>query len=159
MKQISFWLAIAQAVCLLVLFPLILNAREVNFVKKPLVTDVLVGIELNKTRITIEISKPTNIRYILSPDNSAIFVVFPNVEWTAQPFEPRHSKGQIIEFRYSPHAGGGTFSILTDQPVSITEPILEKATTKNGYKIIIELTAKNDPVNNRVTQNTPKLNQ
>lgn len=111
----------------------------VNFVKKPKVTDIHVESYLNKTRVLIDISRPTNLRYDISSSGTAVFLQFPNVDWLASPFEPRHFAGNVLEFRYSPETNGGRFNILTDGPVSINKPFLLKPTEKFGHRIVIEL--------------------
>ena len=72
----------------------------VNFVKKPTVTDVRVEKLDNKTRVVIHVSRPTNLRYDISANGTAVFLQFPNIKWIASPFEPRHSNGKVLEFRY-----------------------------------------------------------
>ena len=111
----------------------------VNFVKKPTVTDVRVEKLDNKTRVIIHVSRPTNLRYEISANGTAVFLQFPNIKWIASSFEPRHSNGKVLEFRYSPSSNGGHFNILTDGPVSIDRPILLKPNAKYGYRIIIDL--------------------
>ena len=111
----------------------------VNFVKKPTVTDVRVEKLSIKTRVVIHLSRPTNLRYDISANGTAVFLQFPNIKWIASPFEPRHSNGKVLEFRYSPSSNGGHFNILTDGPVSIDRPILLKPNGKYGYRIIIDL--------------------
>ena len=108
-------------------------------VAKAIVSDVRVGLHSDKTRIVLDISYPTNFRYHVSADGTAVFIDLPAVEWNASPFEPRHFKGKILEFRYSPEANGGRFNILTDGPVSINEPFFVKPEEKRGHRIVIDL--------------------
>ena len=103
------------------------------------VTNVRVGKHSDKTRVVLDISQPTDFRYHIAADGTAVFVDLPGVEWTASPFEPRHSKGQVVEFRYSPKANGGRFNILTDGPVSINKPFFVKPGGKFGHRIVIDL--------------------
>ena len=117
----------------------------VNFVKKPTVTDVRVEKLGNKTRVAIHVSRPTNLRYDISANGTAVFLQFPNIKWIASPFEPRHSNGKVLEFRYSPGSNGGHFNILTDGPVSINRPTLLKPSGKYGYRIIIDLVPESYP--------------
>ena len=48
----------------------------VNFVKKPTVTDVRVEKLGNKTRVVIHVSRPTNLRYDISANGTAVFLQF-----------------------------------------------------------------------------------
>ena len=75
------------------------------------ITNVRVGKHSDKTRVVLDISRPTDFRYYVSADGTAVFVDLPDVKWTASPFEPRHSKGQVVEIRYSPKVNGGRFNI------------------------------------------------
>ena len=107
--------------------------------EKAIVTNVRVGVHTEKTRIVLDITQPTGFRYNVSSDGTAVFINLPDIEWTAAPFEPRHSKGKILEFRYSPVANGGRFNILTDRPVSISEPFFVRPGENRGHRIVIDL--------------------
>ena len=124
----------------------------VNFVEKPAVTDVRVKKLTDKTRVVIDVSRPTNLRYDISSNGTAVFLQFPNIEWIADPFEPRHSNGNVLEFRYSPSSNGGRFNILTDGPVSIIRPILLKPNGKYGHRIVIDLVPERYPGQRLITQ-------
>jgi len=125
---------------------------SVNFTKKPEVTDVQVETYLNITRVLINVSRPTNLRYDLSSNGTVVFLQFPNVDWTASPFEPRHFAGKVLEFKYSPETNGGRFSILTDGPVSINKPFMVKPSEKFGHRIVIELIPEAYPGQRLLTQ-------
>ena len=106
---------------------------------KTTVTNVRVGAHSDKTRIVLDISKPTDFGYQLSADKKAVFIELPGVNWTAPPFEPRHFKGSLLEFHFSPVATGGSFNILTDRPVSIRKPFFVGPGGKHGHRIVIDL--------------------
>ena len=106
---------------------------------KAMVTNVRVGAHRDKTRVVLDISKPTDFGYDLSADKKAVFIELPGVKWTAPPFEPRHFRGNILEFHFSPVATGGRFNILTDQPVSIRKPFFVGPSGKHGHRIVIDL--------------------
>ena len=128
----------------------------ISFVEKPTVTDVQVETHLNITRVLINISRPTNLRYDISSNGTAVFLKFPNVDWIASPFEPRHFAGNVLEFRYSPESNGGRFSILTDGPVSVNKPFLVRSTGTFGHRIVIELVPEAYPGQRLLTQHENK---
>jgi len=110
---------------------------------KSIVTNVRVGAHTDKTRVVLDISKPTDLHYDVSANGKAVFIELPGVEWSASSFEPRHSRGSVLEFHYSPKASGGSFNILTDQPVSIAKPFLVEPGGERGHRIVIDLIPSN----------------
>ena len=110
---------------------------------KSIVTNVRVGAHSDKTRVVLDISKPTDLHYDVSANGKAVFIELPGVEWSASSFEPRHSRGSVLEFHYSPMASGGSFNILTDQPVSIAKPFLVEPGGGRGHRIVIDLIPSN----------------
>ncbi|MDC0189782.1 outer membrane beta-barrel protein [Rhodospirillales bacterium] len=110
---------------------------------KSIVTNVRVGAHTDKTRVVLDISKPTDLHYDVSDNGKAVFIQLPGIEWSASSFEPRHSKGSVLEFRYSPLASGGSFNILTDQPVSIAKPFMVEPGGGRGHRIVIDLIPSN----------------
>ena len=58
---------------------------------KSIVTDVRVGAHTDKTRVVLDISKPTDLHYDVSANGKAVFIELPGIEWSASSFEPRHS--------------------------------------------------------------------
>ena len=106
------------------------------------VTNVRVGKHSDKTRVVLDISHPTSLRYDTSADDQAVFIELPNVKWAASPFEPRHSKGKVLEFRYSPTKTGSLFNILTDGPVTVKRPFILKPAGRSGHRVVIDLIPK-----------------
>ena len=123
---------------------------------KATITNVRVGTNTNKTRVVLDISRPIDFRYHISVDGTAVFIDLPRIEWTAPPFELRHSKGKIIEFRYSPKTNGGRFNILTDGPVSIKKPFFVKPEGRRGHRIVIDIVPSNDPEQLKVKRDTSR---
>jgi len=103
------------------------------------VTDVRIGAHKGKTRVVLDVSKPTDLRYEVSADGSVVFIDLPSINWTATQFEGRHFKGLITDFRFSPEAGGGRFNILADGPVRIKKPFFVRPSGKQGHRIVIDL--------------------
>ena len=103
------------------------------------VTDVRVGAHKGKTRVVLDVSKPTDIRYEISADGNVVFIDLPLINWTAAQFEGRHFKGLVTDFRFSPEAGGGRFNILADGPVRIKKPYFVPPGGKQGHRIVIDL--------------------
>ena len=123
---------------------------------KVTVTNVRVGKHTDKTRVVLDVSRPTDLRYGISVDGTAVFIDLPGAEWTASPFEPRHSKGKVLEFRYSPASNGGRFNILTDGPVSIKKPYFVKPEGRRGHRIVIDIVPSNDPDQLKVKRDTSR---
>ena len=111
----------------------------VEFVRKPSVTGVDTQKLFDRTRLVLYISSPSNLSYDTSREGTVIFINFVNVDWIADPFEPRHSVGNIIEFRYSPNDIGGTLNIITEQPVRLQKPFLTNSSKTSGKKIVFDL--------------------
>ena len=118
-----------------------------------------VGTYFDKTRVVIDVSRPTNLRYDISANGTAVFVQFPDVEWIASPFEPRHSRGMVLEFRYSPEANGGRFNILPDGPVRINKPFMMKPDKKHGHRIVIDLVPAVNPDPGLVSRGTSEVSE
>ena len=143
MGRIRWQVSAVVLVAILACVPIGTGARSIEIATLPAakatVTNVRVGLHTDKTRIVLDISQPIAFRYHVSSNGTAVFIDLPDVKWTASPFEPRHSKGKILEFHYSPAANGGRFNILTDGPVSISEPFFVKPKGKRGHRIVIDL--------------------
>ena len=123
---------------------------------KATITNVRVGTHTNKTRVVLDVSLPIDFRYHISVDGTAVFIDLPGVEWIASPFEPRHSKGKVLEFRYSPKTNGGRFNILTDGPVSIKKPFFVKPQGRRGHRIVIDIVPSNSPDQQSVKRHTSR---
>ena len=111
----------------------------VEFVKKPSVTSIKTQKLFDRTRLVLFISSPSNLSYDTSREGTVIFINFVNVDWIAAPFEPRHSVGNIIEFRYSPNNLGGTLNIITERPVRLQRPFLIDSSQTPDKKIVFDL--------------------
>ncbi len=111
----------------------------VEFVKKPNITAIETQKLFDRTRLVLYISAPSNLSYDISREGTVIFINFVNVDWIAAPFEPRHSVGNIIEFRFSPNNSGGTLNIITEQPVRLQKPFLMHSSKISGKKIVFDL--------------------
>ena len=111
----------------------------VEFVRKHSVTGIETQKLFDRTRLVLYISSPSNLSYDTSKEGTVIFINFINVDWIAAPFEPRHSVGNIIEFRYSPNDIGGTLNIITERPVKLQKPFLIDSSKTPGKKIVFDL--------------------
>mgnify|MGYP001172065488 FL=1 len=120
----------------------------VEFVKKPRVTAIETEKLFDRTRLVLYISSPSNLSYDISREGTVIFINFVNIDWIAAPFEPRHSAGNIIEFRYSPNNIGGTLNIITEQPVKLQKPFLMHSSKIPGKKIVFDLV----PINKNIQE-------
>lgn len=104
------------------------------------VTNVRVGKHPDKTRIVLDISRPTDLRYEVSSDGKAIFLDLPNARWTASSFSARHSRGHVMDFRYAPDANfGGRLNVLTTGPVRLKKPFFVTPRGRQGHRIVIDL--------------------
>ncbi len=116
-------------------------AAATNYERDSLtVSDVRVGKHPDKTRIVLDISKPTNLAYEVSGDGRAVFIDLPSVEWEAAPFSARHAEGVVVDYRFnSDGKSGGRLSILTDQPVRIRRPFFVAPGGNMGHRIVIDV--------------------
>ena len=104
------------------------------------VTDLRVGKHPDKTRIVLDISKPTNFAYEVSGDGRAVFIDLPTVDWNVAPFSARHAKGVVIDYRFnSDGKSSSRLSVLTDRPVRIKRPFFVAPRGNMGHRIVIDL--------------------
>ncbi len=105
----------------------------------PMVTDVRVGKHPDKTRVVLDVSQPTDVRYNVSADGTAVFIDLPTVNWSAKPFYARNAKGHVIEYTFSKEGAGGRLSILTSGPVRINKPFFVTPGGNRGHRIVIDM--------------------
>jgi len=104
-----------------------------------MVTGIRVGKHPGKTRVVIDVSQPTDVRYDVSADGTAVFIELPTVNWSAQPFSARHAKGQVVDYTFSKDGAGGRLSILSSGPVRINKPFFVSPDGTRGHRIVIDI--------------------
>lgn len=104
------------------------------------VTDMRVGKHPNKTRIVLDITKPTNLAFEVSGDGQALFIDLPTATWNAAPFSARHAEGVVVDYRFQSNGkSGGRLSVLTDQPIRIKRPFFVAPRGNMGHRIVIDM--------------------
>ncbi len=103
-----------------------------------MVTGIRVGKHPGKTRVVLDVSQPTDLRYDVSADGKAVFIDLPTVNWSAKP-SARHAKGHVVDYTFSKEGTGGRLSILTSGPVRINKPFFVTPGGNRGHRIVIDM--------------------
>ena len=103
------------------------------------ILNVRFGKHVDKTRMVIDIERPTNLSYKISKDGKIIHLRLPNATWDRTKMLPEQNvAGKNIDFSHTPLPAGSKLTLKSNYPVRIRSPFMLSPQGKNGHRIVID---------------------
>jgi opacity protein-like surface antigen len=106
-----------------------------------LVKDVRVGEHPGSTRVVLDVTEPTDLKFDLAPDGRTLSVIMPGTQWKAGAFTDRHAQGFLEDYKFTPKGDGGILQLSMNAPVQLKKPFFMGPEGTQGNRVVIDLVA------------------
>ena len=124
-----------------------------NYIGKgAIISDLRLGTHLDKTRIVLDVSNPTDLSYKVSKDGKTTRLDLPKASWQRKQPLDGYAGGSIISVTYSAALNGSTLILRSDKAIRIKRPFFLSPDETRGYRIVIDMV----PAPIRITEKVNK---